>query len=73
MDAPTYENTPWDELPFREKVRYWRENGGLAVTYQGGRWLWGESTVKQFADRELAIAESQGRTLIPVDENGDPY
>lgn len=73
MSDRTYENTPWDELPFREKVRYWRSNGGLNIGFQGGRWMWNQGTNKQFADRELAIAKSQGRNLIPVDANGDPY
>ncbi len=63
-----------DDCPcFGCKCRYWRRNGAPGVHFQGGKYLWGDMTTKQFAQRELDMAAAQGRELVPVDANGDRY
>lgn len=68
-----HDDVTFQSLPFGCRVRYWRENGAPGVTYQTGKYLFHETTRKQWADREVAIAKSQGREIVPCDSNGDRY
>lgn len=52
---------------FGAKMRYIRENGGLSVQYPyGGRQTFKGPTIKERADREIALAAANGTSLRPI-------
>lgn len=50
---------------FTAKMRYWRENGAPAVTFQGGRNFFNGTTIKTEQDRIVAQAKAKGNDVVP--------
>lgn len=63
-----HEHTPAGaDSCFGCKMAYMRENGGLSVHYPyGGRQTFKGPTIKERADREIALARSQGHSIRPI-------
>lgn len=63
---------PFADWPFSAKAKHWRENGAPGVTFQGGQYMFHDTTVKQYAQNEIDSAAREGRTIVPADEHGNP-
>lgn len=64
-DAPRPHTDCDPDLCTVAKIRYWRETGGLAVSYQGGPKFWHNKTVKSEVEKAYAEAKARGNEIAP--------
>jgi hypothetical protein len=60
------DQTEAEKAAFREKLAYWRENGGLAVRYQGGADFWHNKTIRSEQQKIVARGKANGQELVPA-------
>lgn len=71
MTDQELDKIPFADWPFKAKAAHWRTNGAPGVTYQQGQAQFHDTTIRQYADKQLTMAAAQGRTLVPCDANGE--
>lgn len=58
-------DTEHDPVAFAEKLRYMRENGGLATSLQGGKAFFKGTTIRTEQQRTIERAKAKGNDVVP--------